>query len=378
MRRRDFIISSAATAGAALPGLGLARPCTPTPVSAQGGTTANTACTNPSQLSDWQTRISGPGVVWYHNFESTAEVDNFRFQVGIGTVKAVGSSDGNTTWVSNDGFAGGGCVQLNIPTGTTCNSMWWRPFSPLLAGANSNGRSSNDPGANGTITPQAYDGTNPNQYNWTQGIYCNPAYAGAGTDGTDFYIQVRVKMSGNRANANNPPGKLMYIDVPNGGDQELIIQSLPTPTYNMYTNFGSRNNSYLGNPQGSSEGSVIQPGNQNGTNYWNWVYDQWVTLLIHVIPGIRGNAPGSDNVTYGGTPAANNTGVEVWAAKPGETAYTRIWSKLDYVWAFDTLAPGWNVLKCSGYMNNVNAAAGWTQRFTQIIFSKQTIPCPQV
>jgi hypothetical protein len=37
------------------------------------------------------------------------------------------------------------------------------------------------------------------------------------------------------------------------------------------------------------------------------------------------------------------------------------------------------MIKCSGYMNGVAAlaGAGWSHRYTQVIFSKQTIPCPQ-
>lgn len=375
MRRRDFLINSALGASAALPLVSRARPCPPSPLAAQGGTSATTPCTADNATADWQSRTSGAGVVWFHNFERSAEVDNFRFQGGYGTAPNPANSDGNCRWVSGDGFAGGGCLEINIPTGGTASGQWWRPFSPLNGAGN--GRGANDPGAAGTISVKTYDPNDRNQYAWTQGIYGHPDYRTSSFDGSDFYIQMRVKLSGNRANASNPPGKLIYIDVPNGGDQEIIVKSWSELRFDMYTNFGSRNNSYLYQPQDGGAGpySSLQPGSQ-ASGLWSWPTNEWVTLLMHVIPGRRGNPQGSDNVTFGNASTAN-TGIEVWVARAGATAYTRIWSKLDYVWAYDTLANGFNMVKCSGYMNNVNAVTGWTQRYTQLIFSKNFIPCPQ-
>jgi hypothetical protein len=40
--------------------------------------------------------------------------------------------------------------------------------------------------------------------------------------------------------------------------------------------------------------------------------------------------------------------------------------------------PAFNSVCPSAYMNNVPAVKGWYQRYDQLIFSKQFIPCPLV
>lgn len=37
-----------------------------------------------SAAADWAARISGPGVVWYHNFDNAAEVNQFLWSSGYG------------------------------------------------------------------------------------------------------------------------------------------------------------------------------------------------------------------------------------------------------------------------------------------------------
>lgn len=331
--------------------------------------------TGSTEQADWNSRISGTGVVWYHNFEAQAEVDNFRFQGAIGTVPNIGDSDGNCRWVGTDGFAGGGCVEINIPTGGVCLSGWWRPFSPLTGSGN--GRGSDDPGANGTISAKTYNPNNSNAYNWTQGYYGHTSYHDGSFDGEGYYLQVRVKLSSERANASNPNGKLIFLDQPNGSDQELVIQSGNNSgdhlRFNAYTNFGNRSNSFLYEPQdgGSGPYTSFQPGSDFGAattlncggNSWCWPTGEWVTLLLHLTPGRHDVA---------------ETGLQIWIARAGETSYTKVWDKQNYTWLFDPTPNAFNVTKFSGYMNGVNSVAGWTHRFTQAIFSKQTIPCPQV
>jgi hypothetical protein len=102
-------------------------------------------------------------------------------------------------------------------------------------------------------------------------------------------------------------------------------------------------------------------------------------MLVHVIPGLQAGVgtPGNiANVDYGNT-AAKNTGMQIWVAAPGETAYTKIWDKLNYSWAFDPAPNGWNMFEPSAYTNNVKAVQGWYHRYAQVIFSKQFITCPQ-
>jgi hypothetical protein len=70
----------------------------------------------------------------------------------------------------------------------------------------------------------------------------------------------------------------------------------------------------------------------------------------------------------------------VYAAHPGQSAYTKIWDELwalGYENAPDFVANGYNALICATYQNGNNNSEFW-HRYAQIIFSKQFIPCPQV
>lgn len=79
MKRRDFLIASAGAAGALVPvvGNGQSKPCTPTPVSAVGGTTSVTACTSANATADWLARSTGLGVIWAHDFQNDGELNLF-------------------------------------------------------------------------------------------------------------------------------------------------------------------------------------------------------------------------------------------------------------------------------------------------------------
>jgi hypothetical protein len=398
MKRRDFLTKSstglAGLAGAAmLPVLGRsATPCPPPTVSVNGGAAVATGCATGNAAQDWAARTTGPGVVWFHNFDTAAEVNNFRFVRGQGTdVSAKFANANHCSWIA-DGFAGGGCVQITMPTGGQSAADWWRPFSALNAGGN--GKSVADPAANGTLTRRTYDPTNVGEYNWTNGYYGHSSYASEDQyDGTDFYLQFRVKIAASRFAAGNPEGKLLYLDIagpsPNGGDQEIVLQSAAgnDGVFSMYTKFGAVPPNYLDEPQGQRvTGSIAQPGgayastckypSNNSSTCWAFPKDEWVTMLVHIIPGRDGDTASSFSAAAADSTFAN-TGIEVWVARAGATTYTKIWSKLNYVWYFDPTR-GFNAVKASSYTNGVNAVQGWTQCYTQVIFSKQFIPCPQV
>ena len=83
MKRRDFLIG--ATSSASLVYLKPVSAAIPCPPALSGGTGAPPC---PAAAGDWQSRISGPGVVWFHGFENDDEVNNFRFGGGIGTDRA--------------------------------------------------------------------------------------------------------------------------------------------------------------------------------------------------------------------------------------------------------------------------------------------------
>jgi hypothetical protein len=310
-----------------------------------------------------------------------------------------------------------------IPTGGVAVGGWERPFSRLAAG--DNGLPYDDRGANGSVrlrdewtwTKGADNSTGASW--WIGGSYAHPDYHGNSAlnpdltssdfDGHDFYIQMRVKVTASRFQADNPPGKFWFVSTMRKSNprQELVIQSLPIASwqgsggsegakgsiYRMYTNNGNQFNSFLTDPQGSPSGASMQPngkyastctiGNNNAA-CWEWPPGEWVTILMHVIPGhqtvTRTLADPVNDV-------ARDTGIEVWAARMGETTYTKIWQKLDYLWEFggastsayreDSAGEGFNGLLLSGYMNNVPAELGWSQMWDQVIFSKEFIPCPQ-
>jgi hypothetical protein len=384
MDRRQFMKTGAGVVGGLYTGLAQAqvKPCPPPTITVDQGTPVATAC-NIGAAADWQTRISGPGVVWHHNFESAAEVNAFRWSAGY-----MGGNDpndvqnpGRVRWVANDGFAGGGCLEMNRTTGTSDGSEWWRPLSPLSAPGN--GKAQNDPAANGTLTVRSYNSTNGgSQINSHQfGRYGNPAYASDGNfDGNEYWLQVRVKYDSRRLAANNPGGGKMFyftlceISAPL---QEIITESRDQshnfPLLSMYRSVGpplEDDTSNGGNQPGTTIGTVGNGvcyfDNSNGrrANCWQFPTDQWVTLLYHVVLG---------------TDEGSNTTVEVSACEPGQSVYRQIWRQTTVNLPYSGGRPRCHsALIVSQYMNGQNFGTAFAHRFTQMIFSKQFIPPPSV
>jgi hypothetical protein len=86
-----------------------------------------------------------------------------------------------------------------------------------------------------------------------------------------------------------------------------------------------------------------------------------------------------------------DTGIEVWAAEQGQTSYTKIWQRSNYVFDFQDVwgnTNGWNALILTTY-NNGGGGSYWV-RYCQVILKKGSgsaigadpeiygIPCPQV
>lgn len=331
--------------------------------------------------ADWATRISGPGVVWYHNFDTAAEVNAFRWAGGYGggNDPAAAAPNQCVTWVPSGGADGGGYMQLLRPAGAAGplvdGRYWWRPFSPLTGA--SNGRGQDDPAAGGTLTLGTYIATNGGSQGltWAQasnakpGWYGHPADATSFYDGTEFYVQVRVMVDPRRTTPGNiSVGKFTSFTNSNDSytNQELVTYagywegSMSVGMPNIHNVYQGYNYAPL---------SQVSTGQQNPISP-KWAYSGgWDTLLYHVTPGRNG---------------VNETRFEVWAAKQGETAYTKIWDCI-YPAYYDggqntsggVNRPGWNAMLCWIYHNGAQMSEFW-QRFDQIIFSKQTIPCPQV
>jgi hypothetical protein len=366
-------------AGATIPGFSQVRPCPPSPVAVAGGSTVTTTCSSTTAAADWATRISGPGVVWYHNFDSKAEVDAFHWAGGYkGGNDPLGVANPDAQyvqWVATGGADGGGYMQLTRNSPGMDNNYWWRPFAPLTGA--SNGRGQNDPAANGTMTLGTYVATDGGGQglSWARaanakpGWYGHPADANSFYDGNEFYLQIRLMTDPRRTSPGNiKVGKFVSFSTTNNSytSQELV-------TYAGYWEGADA----VGKPniqnvyQGYNYAPLadVSTGTKNPVNA-KWAYSGgWDTLLYHVVPGRNG---------------VNETRFEVWAAHQGETTYTKIWD-VTYPAHYDTdgntsggvARPGWNALLCWIYHNGATMTPFW-QRYDQIIFSKQFIPCPTV
>ncbi|HXS88456.1 MAG TPA: hypothetical protein VN705_03850 [Steroidobacteraceae bacterium] len=387
MKRRDFLITSAGLTGSLLPVLAYGRPCPPSTLSVEGGTTANTTCTSGNMEADWRLRSGQdpgnpqPGVVWFHDFRSDAEVNAFRWSAGIGNdPNATGGEAPRLRRNTTDGLASGSCLEVLVgPGGSGQSSYWWRPFSPFVAPGN--GKSANDPGAGGTIGARPWNSSDRNQLgNTNTGWYGHPSYAAADPshfDGTDFYLQVVCKMDPRRITGGNSAfitGKFIWFTTAEG-EQSLSNAEHVFMSYGPSGNDGNKNylRAYsLGvNGIGSFDaldqeepGDRIQPGSSSATD---WSYSGgWDVLLFHLRLGQK-------NVTSG----ANATLLEVWAAHPGQTSYTKIWNQ-EYGNSAYEARNGLQALILGGYNNNANFPQQFYHRYAQVIFSKQFIPCPQV
>lgn len=326
--------------------------------------------------------------------------------------------------------------------GGIVSAGWWRPFSPLNAGGN--GLPTPDRAANDTVPLRTWaPGSNVSgyNYNWKGGYFghpsvqnSNPTWGGLTQAqtwlGHDFYLQFRVKLGRWRNGdtglpptgaakalqlARYPAGKLVFIGTTGTTPlHEIVIRSQPIEPrqmtsgarFEMYTGQGysinlTKNKSIQGKtvevlqPGGAYENSsslaetcyfepnyLIANGQSEGY-CWYWPVEEWVTVLVHVIPGRHNSSWNGSGAVY------KDTGVEVWAARQGETSYTKIVgvgaaavsANEAFPFVFDTagLHPAaWNAFLPTNYMNNAPSLKAFYQRFTQVILSKQFIPCPQV
>jgi hypothetical protein len=365
-------------------------------------------------VSEFQARITNPGLVWYHNFESDAEVKQFQWTGGFGGGNdPTGAGDvaitgfPNVVRVPTGGPDGGGYLQITHPVGVAPNRIevgqWWRPFSPMTGA--SNGKGVSDAAAMGSLTPQVFTPSPQGSQTNTWAAGSKPGWYGptpdSRFDGTDFWFQLRVMMDPRRTTPGNgnsfgptnaPGGKLAWFNVTasSNPNQELVTYQCYTQ-HNQLTAAGQPNYHmmYSRNGQltfeGIGGGTAIQVGHDwtglicdayNGVvgGCWNYATDgTWDTLLYHVTPGVAGSA---------------STHLEVWAAHANQTSYVKLWDVMyDAAYSVDGSAnflPGWNALLLSAYNNGYIGSGGydtgtqfWT-RYAQLLFSKSFIACPNV
>jgi hypothetical protein len=271
--------------------------------------------------------------------------------------------------------------------GTNDVQGWWRPFSPLKGGWPGNGKPQDDPGARDArhIAARAWDPTASNAAmitpNHQVGYYGHPSYHSlhpGAFDGSEYYLQVRVKVDPNRLKYASG-GKLFYFTRTDRSatDQEIVtISEKEVGGRNMFWMYRSVSPPLTQDwpGQGSQPGSEIPdlPGRDgvrcdfgSGALQNCWSFSGgWDTILYHIRPGLH---------------SGNDTLVRVWAAHPGETQYTKIWDQPNVDLPFDqNHARGHNALICSGYLNGFDTGPGIYHRYAQIIFSLDPIPCPQV
>lgn len=317
-------------------------------------------------------------------------------------------------------YAGGGtCSTVKV-----ASSGWHRPFSAI--GAGKNGLPEGDIGGVRGEHPlrdwTAATASNTD-WRWRRDYYGHADYhkqyptwsqiGGAMESdiwrGTDFWIQFRVKIAASRWTPGNPDGKLVFIETSAAQAlQQIIIRSENTNAREGYpTQFPTKHfKAYTGGSYSkeleksrSGVGTLLQPGGEyedptnpdrtcrfyspagsgRVSNYcWRWPMEEWVTVLVHVTPGHH--YPGWGGA--GNWPNNGDTGVQMWVARQSELAngYVKVLDVADFPFNYDSGGlhpPAWNLLKLSGYMNNVPAPVGWTHRFDQVILSQQFIPCPR-
>ena len=349
-----------------------------------------------SAEADWLLRSGGQDVVWFHDFRSDAEVNAFRWTNGVGNdPNATGNARScNTRRITTDGVTGA-CLEILRNAGEDDGSDWWRPYSPIVGSGN--GRGIDDPGASGTITPQSYSPTQGGGQiaAWgAKGFYGHSSYhTGSVFDGTEYYLQMRVKMDPRRTTSGNLMygGKLTYQTVTNNSNvfQELVTNSggalsgSDVGDTNIFRIYGAAGHNpledadSLGRP-GCQVGSDLADYNASPKVYCQFVTDDgvaggtinecwawsggWDTIMYHLIPGRDG---------------VQETLLQIYAAHPGQTSYTKIWDETFTQGYEGGITNGYNALICSIYQNFTNNSEFW-HRYCQLIFSKSFIPCPQV
>lgn len=390
-----------------------------------------------SAESDWVARRTAAGVVWAHDFRYAAEVSAFMGPNNGSEPVPVQVADGPTGYSLKYTNTAG---QAN----TTAN--WGRIFSPVYAGEN--GLPYDDPAAAGAITRRHWTAGSKAQANWGYGYYAHSSYIGAypswtplngstptgsqAIEGTEFWLQFRVKISGSRFSVGNKAqgqsGKLWFIDAAGWlANQQMVgyIDGGPywyqTSPFRQYTNRGSAGfGAYQGlltNPQGALNGDLIESssyptctisGAGQGTGgCWEWPTDTWVTVMLHIKPG-RHNDYSALYATNGTNASAainwvrstapyRETVVEAFAALPGATGWSTLYSNATAAWVYgdyntDTWGmggnfgvtgkplPGFNQFAPTSYANTPDGASPpvdtYSFQFTQIIFSTQAIALP--
>jgi len=380
--------------------------------------------------TDFAARVSGAGVVWYHDFATDSEVNAFKWSPGYSSGNdplSGGAHAADLHRITSDGITGA-CMELirNPGNYTVAAPVWWRPMSAMKAGTNpfaagvtgaqlGNGKNADDQAAarmtTGAVTIRQYSPTDGGGQvaGWGPlGVYGNAIYQGVSTpygteqnDGTEYWLQFRYKMdpartatAGNRSQSSATGGKMLYLTRTDNSltDQEInTIQYIggsaaASNTIDFFDMYRSGSPPLWGDPpglavQGNQPGTqwghtgdgICSLDNSNGhnvANCWSYPLGQWITLMYHFKGGTMTGALGSQ------TPNSDTT-IQVYAALPGEAAFTRIWSQQNVPLPFDHWW-GHNAVHFTNWLENGGSGIDtqFYQRWCQVIFSQQPIPPP--
>lgn len=455
MKRRDFLRATATVTGAVVPGwaLGQTKPCPPPGFSATGGTSVTASCAAATDgLADWQARSTGSGVLWAHRFSSPTDG-------GLYWGQASGNTDGGKRfgYKAGDGILGDGCLEIYVPAGTSIKGGWSRPIAPVTGAPAVGSYLAYPADINKAGIPaidyKSFYSTIPGEpsakwYNGGGGLFTNPhdfannnrslsngqkemVYGGA----NGFYLQYRVKFpvlanGKSRLDYSGVAGKMLMISnfARSNPTSEIVTNVVPDHG-NMYYMYGARGE-YIGvlnDPQGGDgRGARLHPGGDEpygtqcivrpeGGGYpvlpltgqcWSWPEDEWVTVLVQVIPG-RHNPGDRYQSTWLSTAPYKDSGIRVWVAKQSEIdaaraagrtpQYTKIWDKVDYAFVYDAEYPaagtfelkgqkqgaGYSFITFTPFANpNGTTAEAYDKDVVhlhdQVICSTQWIPCPLV
>lgn len=333
-----------------------------------------------SAAADWTARTGAAGVLWAQRFQSQSDIDRWIYPAASGLMP---------TLESGGVIEGDSCMRQTVPAGGAVGARQWsRSMQPQPGDINQPGLAV---GAGGTWIQE-----------WNSSAHsyiAHPSYAGPHGSpsrsypvmASEYWFQFRVRFSANRFAAGNSPGKMLYLSCNyNDPSQELILRgkgygaTTLSRAFSTYTNFAGAPNGALGNPQSSGEGLTEQrePGGfplctgNNPDACYLWQAGIWQTALIHF-------RPGRNNIA--------ETLYEIYCAQPGETSYTLVHQKSDYVWVYDNSQAGSDG-SIHGFGHNyvmlnpftggggwdVTNAEQWYHEFDQLIFSLSPIACPQV
>jgi hypothetical protein len=333
------------------------------------------------------------------------------------------TNDGNTSAVNATGFSAPVLTSAKVQRALRANGAWYRPYSAISSPGN--GKASNDIGITNGVSPaRTWDHTATGSsragrvYRWRTDWYGHanyqstlnsfPDWTGAAQSGayrgSDFWLQVRVKIEGNRyqlggASIRNPSYKMLAPAFgPSSPGHKVMWEDpniYPTSPYTRPMSYGHYTRTAGGDTALQKKNASNQWIHQPGTSWPNSLVDswapesdyfhidtnEWICWLFHIIPGITQSNSNWPNPPVGSA-ASESTGVQAWVA-----TQTRIAAGLGYqnfmdctgangfpfVYETDVLngnGPGFNLAWLCGYTNNVPAVYGFTKKFTQVIFKK--------